>query len=143
MYAWFFPKGGEYHSNLDEGHRYFWSYAIVWTDNPNPDNSTILGVSMSAYIGYGKKAPPASKYVINGTTIKFDSYISMLMGKQALQLTKKEGETQDLIAWEQLTDEARNSLSEFDFESSWSFSEVVMPLKDEEFTAKLKKACPF
>ncbi|OWZ18188.1 Necrosis inducing protein NPP1 [Phytophthora megakarya] len=143
MYTWFFPKGEQYQTNLDTGHRYLWLYAIVWTDSPNPDNSTILGVSMSANIGHEKEAPPDSKFVSDGTTIKFDSYLSILMGKQALQLTKTEGETQDLITWEQLTDEARNNLNEFDFESKWSFSKVVMPLKDEEFTKKLKKAYPF
>ncbi|OWZ18187.1 Necrosis inducing protein NPP1 [Phytophthora megakarya] len=143
MYTWFFPKGSEYQINLGSGHRYLWLYAIVWTDSPNPDTSTILGVSMSANIGHEKEAPPDSKFVSDGTTIKFDSYSSLLTGKQTLQLTTKEGETQDLITWEQLTDEARKSLSEFDFNSKWSFSNVVMPLKDDEFTDKLNDGYPF
>ncbi|ETM53712.1 hypothetical protein L914_02837, partial [Phytophthora nicotianae] len=65
------------------------------------------------------------------------------MGVQALRLTKKSGETQDLVTWEQLTDEARDALSEFDFESDPSISMVVMPLKDDVFRSILKDSYPF
>eukprot|EP00644_Phytophthora_capsici_P006524 jgi/Phyca11/118674/e_gw1.36.305.1 len=142
MYAWYFPKGNEFQANFDSGHRHYWSYAIVWTGSPNPENSTVLGVSMSSS-GYGKKAPPKSKYVIDGTTVKFDSYVSFWASKQAIRLTKKEGEAQDLITWEQLTQEARTALSEADFKAESTFSKVVMPLKDDVFSSILKKAYPF
>ncbi|KAG2801478.1 hypothetical protein PC111_g19527 [Phytophthora cactorum] len=84
MYAWYFPKGRQYIRKYKSGHRHFWSYAIVWTDSPNPDNSTILGVSMPSGIGYMKRALPTFK-----------------MG---IRLTKKSGDTQDLTTWEQLTE---------------------------------------
>ncbi|GMF35969.1 unnamed protein product [Phytophthora fragariaefolia] len=143
MYAWYFPKGRQYMNNMDTGHRHYWLYAIVWTDSSSPANSTILGVSMSAGVGYGKETPPKSKYIVDSTTVKFDSYWNFWSGKQAIQLTTKEGETQDLITWEQLPDTARSALSQADFESKWSFSKIVMPLKDDVFTSKLKKAYPF
>ncbi|KAE8966745.1 hypothetical protein PR001_g28304 [Phytophthora rubi] len=131
------------HLQVQSGHRHYWSYAIVWTDNPNPDNSTILGVSMSAGVGFRKASPPKSKFVIDGTTVKFDSYRSFWGSKQGVRLTTKSGDTQDLITWEQLTDEARTALSDADFDVNWSLKKVVMPLKDDAFTEKLKKAYPW
>ncbi|KAG3140191.1 hypothetical protein PI124_g17551 [Phytophthora idaei] len=143
MYAWYFPKGQQYIRKYKSGHRHFWSYAIVWTDSPNPGNSTILGVSMSSGVGYMKRSPPKSKFVIDGTTIKFDSYGSFWGSKQGVRLTKKSGNLQDLITWEQLSEEARTALSEADFDVNWSLKKVVMPLKDDAFSERLQKAYPF
>ncbi|KAE8898635.1 hypothetical protein PF007_g22526 [Phytophthora fragariae] len=143
MYAWYFPKGRQYIYKYKSGHRHYWSYAIVWTDNPNPDNSTILGVSMSAGVGFRKASPPKSKFMIDGTTVKFDSYRSFWGSKQGVRLTTKSGDTQDLITWEQLTDEAWTALSDADFDVNWSLKKVVMPLKDDAFTEKLKQAYPW
>ncbi|KAE9318108.1 hypothetical protein PF008_g18572 [Phytophthora fragariae] len=143
MYAWYFPKGRQYITKYRSGHRHYWSYAIVWTDNPNPDNSTILGVSMSAGVGFRKASPPKSKFVIDGTTVKFDSYRSFWGSKQGVRLTTKSGDTQDLITWEQLTEEARIGLSDADLDVYWSMRKVVMPLADDVFMEKLKNAYPF
>ncbi|EGZ08279.1 necrosis inducing-like protein NPP1 type [Phytophthora sojae] len=143
MYAWYFPKGRQYVSKYRKGHRHFWSYAIVWTDSDKPDNSTIQGVSMSAGVGFRKATPPKSKYVIDGVTVKFDSYFSFWGSKVGIRTTTKTGESQDLITWEQLTDEARTGLTNADFDVDWSYRKVVMPLSDEDFTDKLKKAYPF
>ncbi|KAE8966510.1 hypothetical protein PR002_g28344 [Phytophthora rubi] len=98
---------------------------------------------MSAGVGFRKASPPKSKFVIDGTTVKFDSYRSFWGSKQGVRLTTKSGDTQDLITWEQLTDEARTALSDADFDVNWSLKKVVMPLKDDAFTEKLKKAYPW
>ncbi|KUF85270.1 hypothetical protein AM588_10000864 [Phytophthora nicotianae] len=150
MYAWYFPKGAFRASKYNRGHRHFWSSAIVWTDNTNPDNSAILGVSMSGSKGYVKKPSPKTKYIEKGTTLKLDSYIGFWLSNQALRLTKKSGGTQDLVTWEQLTDEARDALSKFDFDADTSdaifFSSgatVVMPLEDGVFTSILEESYPF
>ncbi|GMF12909.1 unnamed protein product [Phytophthora lilii] len=128
MYTWYFPKGRQGVS----GHRHFWEYAIVWTDTPSPDNSTLLGVSMSAGVGYEKQTPTMLKY-LDGTSVKLDSHYSLLGNKQALQLTKESGEFQDLITWGQLTVEARNVLNGDAFDVKYFFSTFKMPLKDEVF----------
>ncbi|GMF51941.1 unnamed protein product [Phytophthora fragariaefolia] len=143
MYAWYFPKGRQFISKFRTGHRHFWSYAIVWTSSGKPENSTILGVSMSAGVGFRKATPPKSKYVIDGTTVKFDSYYSFWGSKLGVRTTTKTGESQDLITWEQLTDEARTGLTDADFGVDWSFRKVVMPMLDDVFEGKLKKAYPF
>ncbi|KAG3246888.1 hypothetical protein PI124_g8416 [Phytophthora idaei] len=130
-------------SLLESGHRHLWSFVIVWTDNPNPDNSTILGVSTSPLsVNYEMKAPIELKYIVNGTTLKLDFYKDTPNGKSSIKLTEKPGRTQNLITWEQLTNEARDALSEFDFEGS-TLAEVVMPLKDTVFTALLEQADPY
>uniref|UniRef100_H3GF45 Necrosis inducing-like protein NPP1 type n=1 Tax=Phytophthora ramorum TaxID=164328 RepID=H3GF45_PHYRM len=143
MYAWYFPKGRQYIHKYHSGHRHYWSYGIVWTDSSSPDNSTILGVSMSAGVGYRKVSPPKSKFVIDGTTVKFDSYKSFWGSKQGVRLTKKTGDTQDLITWEQMTEEARTALVDTDFDVEWSLKKVVMPLSDDAFTERLEKSYPF
>ncbi|KAE9288461.1 hypothetical protein PR003_g25802 [Phytophthora rubi] len=98
---------------------------------------------MSAGVGFDKATPPDSKYVINGTTVKFESYKSFWGSKLGLQTTTKEGETQDLITWEQLTEEARIGLSDANFDVDWCMRKVVMPLADDVFEEKLKNAYPF
>ncbi|GMF12889.1 unnamed protein product [Phytophthora lilii] len=105
MYAWYFSKGRQ-PIFFRLGHRHFWSYAIVWLDSDKPHNSTILGVSVS--FKWTTSVKP--KYVIDGTTIKFDSFFDVF----GYKFTEKSGEIQDLITWEQLTDKARTALSEAD-----------------------------
>ncbi|KAL4166223.1 hypothetical protein KRP22_013488 [Phytophthora ramorum] len=98
---------------------------------------------MSAGVGYRKVSPPKSKFVIDGTTVKFDSYKSFWGSKQGVRLTKKTGDTQDLITWEQMTEEARTALVDTDFDVEWSLKKVVMPLSDDAFTERLEKSYPF
>ncbi|OWZ10135.1 Necrosis inducing protein NPP1 [Phytophthora megakarya] len=142
MYAWYFPKGYELISIYKSGHRHLWRFAIVWIDDPTVDNSEILGVSLNSGTGYQKRDPPKSKYV-NGSSVKIESYQSGWGFRAALQLTKKEGETQDLIMWDQLTDEAREALSSDVFDLELLFSTIRMPLTDDAFTKVLKEAWPF
>ncbi|KAG6623725.1 necrosis inducing-like protein NPP1 type [Phytophthora cinnamomi] len=98
---------------------------------------------MSAGVGYRKATPPKSKYVVDGVTVKFESYYSFWGSKLGVRTTTKTGETQDLITWEQLTDQARTALTDADFDVDWSFRKVVMPMSDDVFTEKLNKAYPF
>ncbi|KAE8981363.1 hypothetical protein PF010_g22703 [Phytophthora fragariae] len=44
MYAWYLPKG-QYDRYR---RRHFWEVAVVWLDNPSPENSTMLGVSLNS-----------------------------------------------------------------------------------------------
>ncbi|KAF1795050.1 Necrosis inducing protein [Phytophthora cactorum] len=74
MYAWYFPKGRQYIRKYKSGHRHFWSLH--------------------------EAPPPKSKFVIDGTTVKFDSYGSFWGSKQGVRLTKKSGNLQDLITWD-------------------------------------------
>ncbi|KAJ8544374.1 hypothetical protein ON010_g11894 [Phytophthora cinnamomi] len=143
MYAWYFPKGREATGGVGLGHRHNWEFVVVWIDNPALDNSTILGVSMSAYLGYSKRHPPKAKYV-DGTSVKVDYYYNLVVGNTALRLTEDAGETQDLISWEQLPDVARSALNSTDWDTTlWHMGSVEMPLKDGVFTERLEKSWPF
>ncbi|KAF1795056.1 Necrosis inducing protein [Phytophthora cactorum] len=139
MYAWYFPKG---RYSLT-GHRHYWEYAIVWTDSPTSSNSSIQGVSMSAGVGHAKATPPMLKY-INGSSIKLDSYFSLVGSKAALQLTKEAGETQDLITWDQLTVAARDTLNSDALDGNvWLTNKDEVPFKDSIFMKRLEDAFPF
>ncbi|OWZ18185.1 Necrosis inducing protein NPP1 [Phytophthora megakarya] len=142
MYAWYFPKGFELISENLSGHRHLWRFAIVWLDDPAVDNPKILGVSVQSGTGYEKRTPPKSKY-LDESSVKIDSYKSVWNIKAALRLTEKEGESQDLIMWDQLTDEAREALNSDVFNVELLMSTVPMPLKDSAFVKTLKKAWPF
>ncbi|EGZ08265.1 necrosis inducing-like protein NPP1 type [Phytophthora sojae] len=137
VYAWYFPKGRDFEHSFKRGHRHYWLYAILWTDSPNPDTSTILGVSVPN--GFrDKSAAPDAQFVIDGKTIKFDSYRSFTTGRQDLGLTEKTGDTQDLITWEQLTEEARTALSNMNFDGPRQ--KIVVPMKDGDFAERLARA---
>ncbi|GMF25609.1 unnamed protein product [Phytophthora lilii] len=144
MYAWYFPKGRQATGGIGIGHRHNWEYAVVWINNPELDDPTILGVSMSAYLGYSRRAPPKAKY-IDGNSVKLDYYFSDAIGNTALGLTKEAGETQELISWEQLPDVARDALSNTDWDvTPLHAGHVKMPLKDDVFNkAACDKVQPF
>ncbi|CEG43310.1 NLP-like protein [Plasmopara halstedii] len=135
MYAWYFPKAAVHIGRGVSGRRHYWLHAIVWTDEENPNNSSILGVTMSAGIGLLKRTKIKSHYIIGGTTLKLMSYVSFWGRRLALKFTVKLGETQDLITWEQLSHEARKALA-LDYKSD-------TPLQDYRFDGLIKEAYPF
>ncbi|POM62347.1 NPP1-like protein [Phytophthora palmivora] len=146
MYAWYFPKGRAPLtlplSLRFLGHRNGWEYAVMWLDKPSP-NSTVLGVSLSAAVGWAKEAPPPQKY-LDGNSLKVAYYYNHIWGNTAVKYTEEEGEFQDVITWNQLSDAARSSLNNTDWdESPFNVFHVKMPMKDGVFMEKLKGAYPF
>lgn len=132
MYAWYFPKDM---ASFDLGHRHDWEHAVIWIDNPDVAEPKIIGVAASSHSGYAKTTTvPAGS--LNGTSVLLN-YESVWPLDHELSLTKKGGEYQPLIMWDQLTDAARNSLSSTDFGSA------LMPMTDFWFSGKLDKAWPF
>ncbi|KAG2819151.1 hypothetical protein JG687_00007292 [Phytophthora cactorum] len=144
MYAWYFPKARAPFPVLRFlGHRHGWEYAVVWLDRPNADNSTILGVSLSAAYGWAKESPPPEKY-LDGNSLKVAYYYNHIYGNTAVKYTEETGEFQDLITWNQLSDLARDSLSNTDWdETPLNVALLKMPMKDGVFMKKLKSAYPF
>ncbi|KAG2812532.1 hypothetical protein PC116_g19304 [Phytophthora cactorum] len=144
VYAWYFPKGrGVMPVPLLFGHRHNWEYAIVWIDNPELENTTILGVSMSASVGYASQTPPDAKYV-DGNSVKLEYYYNHFLGSTSVQLTEDSGEYQDLITWDELSKLAQYSLNHTDWdETLFNLAGLRMPLKDGVFEELLNKAWPF
>ncbi|KAE9032048.1 hypothetical protein PR003_g11300 [Phytophthora rubi] len=126
MYAWYFPKAAYYELYDAEGHRHNWASAVVWLDNPALEKPKILAVSAATTNGeyrIEKGGPPScGRWSCNPPfTDYFNDSSAMLeygTGSSAVTLTltiARFGELQDLVMWEQLTEEARGALSEDDF----------------------------
>uniref|UniRef100_H3G9T3 Necrosis inducing-like protein NPP1 type n=1 Tax=Phytophthora ramorum TaxID=164328 RepID=H3G9T3_PHYRM len=147
MYAWYFPKG---RAPLPVplslrffGHRNGWEYAVVWLDNLNAKNSTVLATSLSAAVGWSKEAPPKEKY-FDGTSLMVSYYYNHIFGNTAVKYTEDAGEFQPLITWDQLPDLARKALNNTDWDATPSnVARVKMPMKDGVFLEKLEGAYPF
>ncbi|POM76014.1 NPP1-like protein [Phytophthora palmivora] len=139
MYVWYFPKGrAPIPLPRSMGHSHGWEYAIMWLDKPSP-NSTVLGVSLSAAVGWAKEAPPPQKY-LDGNSLKVAYYFDQTWGNTAVKYTEEKGEFQDVIAWDQLSDAARASLINTDWdETPANVARVKMPMKDDVFMEKLKE----
>ncbi|KAG3166009.1 hypothetical protein PC129_g20065, partial [Phytophthora cactorum] len=88
--------------------RHDWKSVVVWIDNPDLETPKIVGVSMS----------------------KSDT-------KYYKELKTWDGEYQDLIMWEQLTDAARVALND-----SKNFGRAEVPFSDEHYEDHLDKAWP-
>ncbi|KAG6614501.1 necrosis inducing-like protein NPP1 type [Phytophthora cinnamomi] len=116
--------GSQHVHKLHSGHRHEWEFAVVWVDQPSADHSNLLGVSMSFGPSFHKEAPVQPEHVV-GSSIKLDSYSTYWGAKQGLRVTTDIGTTQDLIQWEQLTDAARASLTETNFD----IDEAVVPVE--------------
>ncbi|KAG6623732.1 necrosis inducing-like protein NPP1 type [Phytophthora cinnamomi] len=143
MYAWYFPKGFEQRAEYSYSHRHLWLYLVLWIDNPEAENPAILGVWVRTAGGNERRTPPDAKF-IDGSSLKLDYYKSSWHGKTGLQLTENAGEFQDLVTWEQMTEDARKALSEADFDGHWQErKDTDVPFIDSEFTGNLKKAWVF
>ncbi|POM73996.1 NPP1-like protein [Phytophthora palmivora] len=118
MYAWYFPKDVSTAGIIDSGYRHDWVNVVVWLDNPALENPTILATSASTFgNGYVISKPPKPSDIIGGVTLKL-RYDEDDNGYHTIYQCHEEGEYQDLIQWDQLTDEARKALDNTDFGDS-------------------------
>ncbi|KAG6587076.1 necrosis inducing-like protein NPP1 type [Phytophthora cinnamomi] len=149
MYAWYFPKVVYYGVWSKNGHRHNWASAVVWLDNPAVETPKILAVSASKPNGryrFLKNGPqvcdrwsctPLFTDVINGSSVML-AYEEDYDGdgnSVTLNTDRSKGEFQDLIMWEQMTDEARNALSQTNFGEK-----AKVPFIDVNFNASLEAA---
>ncbi|KAE9026648.1 hypothetical protein PR003_g11205 [Phytophthora rubi] len=149
MYAWYFPKDMWYGVFGNKGHRHNWVSAVVWLDNPALAKPKILAVSTSTANGeynIEKDVPPSCRRYscdppfadyINGTTPMLAYGIKYEVSSLGMT-TERFGELQNLVMWEQLTEEARDALSETDFGEK-----VKVPFVDANFNANLEASRPF
>lgn len=112
-----------------------WGHVIVWIENPDIEYPKILGMSPSAHGGHSRIAPPADD-TIDGTSVKVNYEASWPMNHE-LSITNKGGDTQDLVMWDQMTNEARDALNQA------SFGEANVPFNDWKFENNLKSGYPW
>ncbi|POM70624.1 NPP1-like protein [Phytophthora palmivora] len=111
MYAWYFPKDVSTAGRFDSGVRHDWVNVVVWLDNPALENPTILATSASTFgNGYVISKPPKPSDIIGGVTPKLRYDVDDNEGYHTIYQFHEEGEYQDLIQWDQLTDDARKAL---------------------------------
>lgn len=144
-----FPKDS-YGTFFRSGQRHKWASFIVWLDNPSLEKPKILAVSTSFQTGEyqilkngppacGRRScsPPFTDY-INGTSAML-AYLDTFYGS-ILEMTtaRTGGELQDLIMWEQLTEEAQIALNETDFGEK-----ARVPFIDANLNANLEQTRSF
>ncbi|KAG1707146.1 hypothetical protein DVH05_026342 [Phytophthora capsici] len=149
MYSWYFPKGFNFLGYPSRHHD--WKNVVVWIDNPALETPKIVGVSLcksdtnywkelkvlaSSFVGYrsvGRKSRRIEHYGSN-TSLRFQ-YDEL--NSPDVDFSPLDGEYQDLIMWEQLTDAARVALNDGE-----SFGDVEVPFNDEHYENHLEKAWP-
>lgn len=104
------------------GHRHDWEHVIVWINNPDVPNPTILAVTPSAHSGYSKYAPPNAD-TLDGSSVKVN-YESTYPMNHATDITTEPGEFQVLIMWDQMTEAARHALN------TVSFGDANVPMNE-------------
>ncbi|EGZ12850.1 necrosis inducing-like protein NPP1 type [Phytophthora sojae] len=104
-------------------------------DNPDVPEPKILGISASTHDGY-KKYAPLHPENLDGNSVKVNYEMDWPIN-HALDTTDKAGTFQDLIMWEQMTEDARRALN------AVSFSKANTPMNDGNFRPKLDRAWPF
>ncbi|POM72452.1 NPP1-like protein [Phytophthora palmivora] len=102
----------------------------VFIDNPDVPEPKILGCSVSSHNGYKKYN------LIDGTSLKV-RYQHGWPKNHDLDVTGDTGTFQDLIMWDQMSEDARRALN------SVSFGNANTPFNNWNFVPKLKNAWPF
>ncbi|KAK1930808.1 hypothetical protein P3T76_013765 [Phytophthora citrophthora] len=116
MFAWYFPK------NFWDGgpkSRHNWASMVLWIDNPAFETPKLIGASFSQQVHknirgieyekepYNKLAAIPPKSFIDGSNVstRVAHTFADQVGWIGLKFTDLEGEYQDLIMWNQLTDQ--------------------------------------
>ncbi|EGP82712.1 unnamed protein product [Zymoseptoria tritici ST99CH_3D1] len=128
IYSWYMPKD----SPADGlGHRHDWEGIVVWLSDATA-SATLLGVAASAHGNYDTQKPPLLH--TSGGTHPLIRYFSVFPLNHQSGFTSVKGQEQPLIAWEELTDAARQALENTDFGSA------TVPFKDATFENNLDEA---
>ncbi|POM73404.1 NPP1-like protein [Phytophthora palmivora] len=135
MYAWYFPKDVKNIGIFKKGVRHDWVNVVVWIDNPALENPTILATSASTFgNSYVISKPPKPSDIIDGVTPKMRYDEDNYERYHTIYQYHEEGEYQDLIQWDQLTDEARQALD------TTPFGDYQAPFNNASLQENLKAA---
>ncbi|KAG1707156.1 hypothetical protein DVH05_026352 [Phytophthora capsici] len=150
MYSWYFPKGFNWLGFPSRRHD--WKNVVVWIDNPDLETPKIVGVAMSksdteyrkvwqtfnsnfvgSQVDFKRRNGRRRRSYTSGssTNLRFDNVAGDLF------FSRWDGDYQDLIMWEQLTDVARVALN-----NSESFGDAKVPFSDKHFEDHLDEAWP-
>ncbi|RMX62583.1 hypothetical protein DD238_008439 [Peronospora effusa] len=131
VYTWYFPSDSS-------GIRYGWQTCVVWLDNYDKVSPNILAVSVMIskfeFAKYLYPKPPT----VDGTHVKVRYILVNDWDSAGYQLntTDLKGGFQDLILWQQLTEDARCALNQM------SRGSMRMPINENNFRTTLEVAYP-
>ncbi|GMF28999.1 unnamed protein product [Phytophthora lilii] len=100
---------------------------------------TATEIFVTAYMGYRVLGPRNNRSYEFGsdTSMRIQHSTQTLFGSAFLEFSSSDGEYQELIMWEQMTDEVRAALVDSNFDS------FMIPFNEDHFDEHLKKAWPF
>lgn len=127
MYSYYMPKD---EPSPGLGHRHDLENCVVWVDDATSANASIVALAASGHGGYQRTSGP---FAVDGDRPLIRYYSTWPINHQ-LGFTNVKGGEQPLIAWESLTEAARNALTTTDFGAAG------VPFKDGSFMANLAKA---
>ncbi|CAI5727644.1 unnamed protein product [Hyaloperonospora brassicae] len=136
LYTWYLLKD---ETELSHQVR-VWVHLVVWVNNPAVTNSTIRAVTMQG----GTTKVPSGDELKDGVGVKVKHVWDEKNLGRMPQFTTEDGKEQDLITWDQLSENARSALNEVLWGElpPWAPSSK-MPLSDDEFESHLKQSWPF
>lgn len=137
LYAWYLPRD----ETKDHGRVHLWVHLVVWVNNPAVANSTVLAVTMQG----GTIKVPSGDELKNGVGVKVKHVWDGEGSGRWPQFTAEDGKEQDLITWDQLSDNARCALNEVAWRPTGvpGVTSLKMPLSDDDFESHLKQSWPF
>ncbi|CAI5721512.1 hypothetical protein KXD40_004668 [Peronospora effusa] len=124
------------------GKRHGWHCVSVWINNAAVENAKILALSVSSPHGF-KKYYPINDTIVDGTNVKLKYYYRRninndLLSSYEFEPTAEKGGFQELIMWDQLSENARCALNLTDWGKG-----SKMCINDYNFRTSLKEAYPF
>ncbi|KAK2760929.1 hypothetical protein FQN54_002171 [Arachnomyces sp. PD_36] len=130
MYSWYMPKDQPL-DNLPIGsHRHDWENVVVWVDDANSPNASLIGGAASAHGEYKKTTEPQTE---NGTRVKV-GYFSEFPTNHELEFTDDLGRDLPLVDWDAIPQASRDALESTDF------GDATVPFKEDQFLGKLEEA---
>jgi hypothetical protein len=110
MYAWYMPKDQQQQpaEESSESTRHGWESAIIWLSSSNTGTAACKGIAVSARGGYSVRPAEASDVKWEGSRPCIE-YRAFGLHRELGFASGKGGE-QPLVAWEDLSQEAREAL---------------------------------
>lgn len=114
------------------GHRHDWENCVVFLSSASATDATFVSMVVSQHGDYVANSSPT--FASSGATNPYVGYISYWPVNHQLIFTDTLGGLQPLVAWDELTDAAREALETTDF------GDATASFKDSNFQSYLADA---